>query len=345
MSYRPRVLVLDEPTSSLTAADTQRLFRNMDRLKAEGTSIVYISHHLREVFQVADRVTVLRDGRHVETLPAAGLTEDAIVKRMVGRTLGNIYGERASEIGPEYFRVEGAAAGRFRDVSLSLRRGEILGLAGLVGSGRTELARAVFGVSPLTAGRITLEGRPLRLRGPGRAIASGLGYLTEDRKGQGLFLRMSVRANCIAPGLARFADRLGLMDERRVDQFAEASRSRFDIVTPSIGQTVGNLSGGNQQKLLLAMWMGITPKVLIADEPTRGVDVGAKSEIYALLRQLAATGVGIVLISSDLLEILGLSDRILVMRQGCIAGEFLRENATEENIVACAAGVGRECLP
>jgi len=377
MSYRPRVLVLDEPTSSLTAADTQRLFRNMDRLKAEGTSIVYISHHLREVFQVADRVTVLRDGRHVETLPArqpsghpgtatsravaggtpavpggdaaaspaAGLTEDAIVKRMVGRTLGNIYGERASEIGPEYFRVEGAAAGRFSDVSLSLRRGEILGLAGLVGSGRTELARAVFGVSPLTAGRITLEGRPLRLRGAGRAIASGLGYLTEDRKGQGLFLRMSVRANCIAPGLARFADRLGLMDERRVDQFAEASRSRFDIVTPSIGQTVGNLSGGNQQKLLLAMWMGITPKVLIADEPTRGVDVGAKSEIYALLRQLAATGVGIVLISSDLLEILGLSDRILVMRQGRIAGEFPREDATEENIVACAAGVGRECPP
>jgi len=345
MSYRPRVLVLDEPTSSLTATDTQRLFRNMERLKAEGTSIVYISHHLREVFQVADRVTVLRDGRHVETSPAAGLTEDAIVKRMVGRTLGNIYGERASEIGPEYFRVEGAAAGRFRDVSLSLRRGEILGLAGLVGSGRTELARAVFGVSPLTAGRITLEGRPLRLRGPGRAIASGLGYLTEDRKGQGLFLRMSVRANCIAPGLARFADRLGLMDERRIGEFAEASRSRFDIVTPSIGQTVGNLSGGNQQKLLLAMWMGITPKVLIADEPTRGVDVGAKSEIYALLRQLAATGVGIVLISSDLLEILGLSDRILVMRQGCIAGEFLRENATEENIVACAAGVGRECLP
>jgi ABC-type sugar transport system ATPase subunit len=355
MSYRPRVLVLDEPTSSLTATDTQRLFRNMDRLKAEGTSIVYISHHLREVFQVADRVTVLRDGHHVETLPArpgdaaaspaAGLTEDAIVRRMVGRTLGNIYGERASEIGPEYFRVEGAAAGRFSDVSLSLRRGEILGLAGLVGSGRTELARAVFGVEPLTAGRITLEGRPLRLRGAGRAIASGLGYLTEDRKGQGLFLRMSVRANCIAPGLGRFAGGWGLMDERRVDQFAEASRTRFDIVTPSIGQTVRNLSGGNQQKVLLAMWMGITPKVLIADEPTRGVDVGAKSEIYALLRQLAATGVGIILISSDLLEILGLSDRILVMRQGRIAGEFLREDATEENIVACAAGVGREGPP
>jgi ABC-type sugar transport system ATPase subunit len=345
MSYRPRVLVLDEPTSSLTATDTQRLFRNMERLKAEGTSIVYISHHLREVFQVADRVTVLRDGCRVETLPAAGLTEDAIVKRMVGRTLGNIYGERASEIGPEYFRVEGAAAGRFSDVSLSLRRGEILGVAGLVGSGRTELARALFGAEPLAAGNVTLDGRPLRLRSPGQAIAAGLGYLTEDRKDQGLFLRMSVRDNCIAPGLARFAGRLGLMDERRIGEFAEAARSRFDIVTPSIGQTVRNLSGGNQQKLLLAMWMGVAPQVLIADEPTRGVDVGAKSEIYRLLRQLAATGVGIILISSDLLEVLGLADRILVMRQGCIAGEFLRENATEENVVACAAGVGRPCLP
>ena len=342
MSYRPRVLVLDEPTSSLTATDTQRLFRNMERLKAEGTSIVYISHHLREVFQVADRVTVLRDGRHVETLPAAGLTEDAIVKRMVGRTLGNIYGERASEIGPEYFRVEGAAAGRFSDVSLTLRRGEILGVAGLVGSGRTELARALFGAEPLAAGNVALDGRPLRLRSPGRAIAAGLGYLTEDRKDQGLFLRMTVRDNCIAPGLARFADRLGLMDERRVDQFAEASRSRFDIVTPSIGQTVRNLSGGNQQKLLLAMWMGVAPKVLIADEPTRGVDVGAKSEIYRLLRQLAATGVGIILISSDLLEVLGLADRILVMRRGRIAGSFGRREATEENVIACATGAGQE---
>jgi len=352
MSYRPRVLVLDEPTSSLTATDTQRLFRNMERLKAEGTSIVYISHHLREVFQVADRVTVLRDGRHVETLPArpgdaaaspaAGLTEDAIVKRMVGRTLGNIYGERTSEIGPEYFRVEGAEAGRFSDVSLALRRGEILGVAGLVGSGRTELARALFGAEPLAAGNVTLDGRPLRLRSPGQAIAAGLGYLTEDRKDQGLFLRMTVRDNCIAPGLSRFADRLGLMDERRIGEFAETARSRFDIVTPSIGQTVRNLSGGNQQKLLLAMWMGIAPRVLIADEPTRGVDVGAKSEIYRLLRQLAATGVGIILISSDLLEVLGLADRILVMRRGRIAGSFGRGEATEENVIACATGAGQE---
>jgi ABC-type sugar transport system ATPase subunit len=343
MSYRPHVLVLDEPTSSLTALDTQLLFRNMDRLKAEGTSIIYISHHLGEVFQVADRVTVLRDGRYVETLPAAGLTEDAIVKRMVGRTLGNIYGERASDIGPEYFRIEGAAGGRFRDVSFSLRRGEILGVAGLVGAGRTELARAIFGAEPLAAASVTLDGRALRIRSPGQAIAAGIGYLTEDRKDQGLYLRMTVRDNCIAPALGRFAGRLGMMDERRISEFAEAGRTRFNIITPSIGQAVRNLSGGNQQKVLVAMWMGIAPKVLIADEPTRGVDVGAKSEIYRLLRQLAATGVGIVLISSDLLEILGLADRILVMRQGRIAGEFARSEATEENVIACAAGIGQEC--
>jgi ABC-type sugar transport system ATPase subunit len=343
MSYRPRVLVLDEPTSSLTATDTQLLFRNMDRLRDEGTSIIYISHHLGEIFQVADRVTVLRDGRHVETLPAAGLTEDAIVRRMVGRTLGNIYGERASEIGPEYFRVDGAAGGRFRDVSLTLRRGEILGVAGLVGAGRTELARALFGAERLTAGNVMLGGRPLHIRSPGQAVAAGIGYLTEDRKDQGLFLRMTVRDNCIAPTLSRFAGRLGMMDERRISKFAEDGRMRFGIVTPSTEQAVRNLSGGNQQKVLLAMWMGIAPKVLIADEPTRGVDVGAKSEIYRLLRQLAATGVGIILISSDLLEILGLADRILVMRQGRIAGEFARREATEENIIACASGVGQEC--
>jgi ABC-type sugar transport system ATPase subunit len=343
MSYRPRVLVLDEPTSSLTALDTQLLFRNMDQLKAEGTSIIYISHHLGEIFQVADRVTVLRDGRHVETLPAAGLTEDAIVRRMVGRTLGNIYGERASDIGPEYFRVGAASGGRFHDVRFGLRRGEILGLAGLVGAGRTELARALFGAERLAAGSLTLDGRPLRIRSPSEAIAAGIGYLTEDRKDQGLFVRMTVRDNCIAPELARFAGRLGMMDERRAAAFAEAARTRFGIVTPSIGQAVRNLSGGNQQKVLLAMWMGTAPKVLIADEPTRGVDVGARSEIYRLLRQLAAAGVGIILISSDLLEVLGLADRILVMRQGRIAGEFARSEATEENVIACASGVGQEC--
>ncbi len=342
MSHRPKVLILDEPTSSLAAPDAERLFGELARLKAEGASCVYISHHLPEIFRVADRVTVLRDGRHVATCAAAEATEADLVRLMVGRDLANIYGARRSAIGPEYFRVEGAAGGGFRDVSLALRRGEILGVAGLVGAGRTELGRAIAGAEPMAAGRVLLEGRPVRVRSPGEAVAAGIAYVTEDRKAEGLFLDMAVRANCVAPSLGRFAGPLGWMDDRRIAAHAETVRRRFGIVTPSVRRPVRNLSGGNQQKVLLAMWMGTGPKVLIVDEPTRGVDVGARSEIYALLRDLAGAGVGIVMISSDLMEILGLADRVLVMRQGRVAGEFPRAEATEEGIIACASGVGLE---
>ena len=344
ISQRPKVLILDEPTSSLTALDTQLLFRNMDRLKAEGTSFIYISHHLPEIFQVADRVTVLRDGRYVDTVRASEATEASLVRLMVGRDLANIYGERRSSVGEPYFCVEGAAGSGFSDVTFSLRRGEILGVSGLVGAGRTQLARSIVGLEPMRAGALTLDGRRLTIRSPADAIGQRLAYLTEDRKDQGLFLRMTVRDNAIAPSLRAFAGRLGLMDEGRIDAHAESSRGKFGIVTPGIRQQVRNLSGGNQQKVLLAMWMGIRPRVLIVDEPTRGVDVGARSEIYALLRELAASGVGIVMISSDLLEILGLSDRILVMRGGRIAGEFTSQQATEEKVIAVASGVGQECV-
>jgi ABC-type sugar transport system ATPase subunit len=342
ISQRPKVLILDEPTSSLAAADAERLLSVIAELRAEGTSFIYISHHLPEIFRAADRVTVLKDGRHVATCDVAGATEASLVRRMVGRDLADIYGVRRSPIGEEYFRVEGAAGEKFGGVTLALRRGEILGLAGLVGAGRTELARAILGAEPMRQGRMALEGRALAPRSPADAIAHGLGYLTEDRKGEGLFLGMSLRANCIAPSLDRFTGPLGWIRDRRVDAYAEQSRTKFHIVTPSIEQQVRNLSGGNQQKVLLAMWVGIRPKVLIVDEPTRGVDVGARSEIYALLRDLAASGVGILLVSSDLMEILGLSDRILVMRRGRLAGEFPRAEATEEKVIACAAGVGDE---
>ncbi|MBM4019274.1 MAG: sugar ABC transporter ATP-binding protein [Planctomycetes bacterium] len=336
LSRGPRVLVLDEPTSSLTAPDAQHLFAGIARMKAAGASVIYISHHLPEIFRVADRVTVLRDGRVVGTCAAAEATEQSLVRSMVGRDLANIYGERQSEVGPEVLRVREACGERFSGVSFSLRRGEILGVAGLVGAGRTELARALLGAPPMTAGTVALDGRPVRIRSPADGIAAGLAYLTEDRKQDGLFLDMTVRANCVAPSLADFAGRLGWMDERRIDRFAEDSRRRLRIATPGIAQRVRNLSGGNQQKVLLAMWMGARPKVLIVDEPTRGVDVGARSEIYGLLRQLAAAGAAILMISSDLPEILGLSDRILVMRQGRLAGEFLRGQATAETIIARA---------
>ena len=344
MSTRPKVLILDEPTSSLTSVEVEHLFKNIRRLKEEGISFIYISHHLKEIFEIADRVTVLRDGCYVGTRDVSDVTEEQLVQMMVGRELVDMYGRRDYDIGDVYFSVKGAGRGKdFADVSFSLRRGEILGLAGLVGSGRTELGRAIFGAEPLEQGEIILEGKNLSIASPKDAIEAGIGYLTEDRKAQGLFLDMAIRENCIAPHLADFANQLRMMDENAITDFAHKCRRNFNIVTPSIKQQVRNLSGGNQQKVLLSMWMGIKPEVLIVDEPTRGVDVGAKSEIYRLLRQLAATGVGIIMISSDLPEVLGLSDRILVMREGRIAGEFSAEEATEEKVVACATGVAMAC--
>lgn len=343
LSLKPKVLILDEPTSSLTAVETALLFRNVRKLKEQGMSFIYISHHLPEVFETCDRVTVFRDGTYVMTSPVREMSEAQLVRAMVGRELVNMYGSRESEIGGELFRLEGGSrAGRFQDVNLWVRRGEIVGLAGLVGAGRTELGRAIFGAEPLDNGSLSLNGEQLRVRSPAQAIRKGIGYLTEDRKQQGLFLRMPIRENCIAPSLGAYAGRFGFLSERAIDAVAESSRTRLNIVAPSIRQQVRNLSGGNQQKVLLSMWMAIHPKLLIVDEPTRGVDVGAKSEIYALVRRLAANGIGILMISSDLLEVLGLSDRIVVMREGRVAGEFTATEATEEKIIACATGVGLE---
>jgi ABC-type sugar transport system ATPase subunit len=342
ISNQPQVLILDEPTSSLTSIETQLLFKNINQLKTQGLSFIYISHHLSEIFEIADRVTVFRDGRHIDTCDIQDVNETKIVKMMVGRELINMYGSRSFDLGEEYFRL--VDAGRDNDsqkVSFSLRKGEIVGLAGLVGAGRTELGRGIFGIEPLENGEIYLNGKQLRIHCSKDAISNGIGYLTENRKEQGLFLKMAIRNNCIAPSLKSFANWLGFMKENAITDFAETNRTRFNIITPGIEQQVRNLSGGNQQKVLLSMWMGTDPKVLIVDEPTRGVDVGAKSEIYALLRGLAATGVGIIMISSDLPEILGVSDRILVMRQGRLVGEFSRETATEENIISCATGVGQ----
>ena len=346
LSHRPKVVILDEPTSSLTAVETKLLFENIRRLKSEGVAFIYISHHLKEIFEVADRVTVMRDGRYVDTMDIRDATEDAIVRKMVGRELLNVYGKRKAPVGEEYFRMEGAGReGVFQDISFELRRGEILGLAGLVGSGRTELGRAICGIEPLDSGTMTLDGVRLKIASVRQAISRGMGYLTEDRKDQGLFPRMAIRDNCVAPSLREFAGALGRMNDGRIRRHAEEIRARFNIVAPSTSQRVGRLSGGNQQKVLLSMWMGIRPRLLIVDEPTRGVDVGARSEIYALLRDLAATGVGILMISSDLQEILGLADRILVMRGGRVVAQLPRERATEENIIAAATGVQLEEEP
>ena len=340
VAREPRVLILDEPTSSLTAVEIEMLFENIRRLREQGLSIIYISHHLSEVFQIADRVTVLRDGKLVETCLIQDVTEEDLVRKMVGRELADMYGSRTTPVGEERFRLAGSAGvlTRSEGISFSVRAGEIVGIAGLAGAGRTELARAIFGLDQLS-GKAFLDGRPISIRSPEDAIANRIAYMTEDRKDDGLFLDMTIRENCAAPNLRGFGGRLGLMNEKAVTQLAEDSCNRFNIVTPSAWQTVGLLSGGNQQKVLLSMWIGIRPLLLIADEPTRGVDVGAKSEIYHMLRKLAAEGVAIILISSDLPEILGMSDRILVMRSGRLAAEFAADEATEEKVIGCAAGV------
>jgi ABC-type sugar transport system ATPase subunit len=341
LSARPCVLLLDEPTSALTQRETSILFDLLRRLRQQGVAVVYISHHLQEVLELADRVTVLRDGRHVATRPRGDLSEREMIRLMVGRELQDIYGRPApvQRGGVPRLHVDRLSrAGAFADVSFTLWPGEILGLAGLMGAGRTEVGRALFGAEPDAHGRVLLDGQPFWPQSPAAAMRAGVAYVTEDRKKHGLFLRHSVRDNLVAPGLGRFSTPLGWMRDDRIDAYGESCRQRYRLVTPDLRQLVSRLSGGNQQKVMLAAWIGLEPRVLIADEPTRGVDVGARTEIYGFLRQLAAAGAAVLLISSDLQEILGLSDRILVLRSGRVAAEFSRDRATEEGIIAAALG-------
>jgi ABC-type sugar transport system ATPase subunit len=341
ISLRPRILILDEPTSSLSATEIDRLFGNILRLKSEGVSFIYISHHLSEIFRIADRVTVLRDGQMAGTFGIGEVDEESLVKRMVGRELTNMYGKRISQIGETYFQVE-RSDGETKAASnlcLALRKGEILGIAGLIGSGRSELAMEIVGITPSRQCSVLLNKDQFRFRHPAESIEQGVVYLTENRKELGLYLSMSVQDNCVAPTLGSYTNRLGFISDRQIGSAAQAARRRFNIATPSVRKVVGQLSGGNQQKVLLAMWTGARPKVLIVDEPTRGVDVGAKSEIYRLLRELAASGIGIIMISSELQEILGMSDRILVMRNHRLVAEFNREEANEEKVILAATGL------
>jgi ABC-type sugar transport system ATPase subunit len=344
ISLYPKILILDEPTSSLGAAEIEQLFFNIRRLKAEGVSLIYISHHLPEIFRIADRVTVLRDGKNAGTFPISQVDEESLVKRMVGRELTNMYGEPRNRIGDYYFRFERTEDDQDRAPAtrLDLRRGEILGIAGLIGSGRSELAMEMVGITPNPRSAVFLDGRRLSFRHPAQAIQHGILYVTEDRKELGLYLSMSVQDNCVAPTLRAYANRIGFLSASKMNSTALNARQRFRIATPTVRKLVGELSGGNQQKVLLAMWTNAQPEVLIVDEPTKGVDVGAKSEIYRLLRELAASGIGIIMISSELQEILGLSDRIKVMREGRFVAEFTRDTATEEKLILAATGLAAE---
>ncbi|MBM3499677.1 MAG: sugar ABC transporter ATP-binding protein [Armatimonadetes bacterium] len=338
LSLDCRVLVLDEPTSALTDRETRFLFEIIGRLRERGVAVIYISHKLDEVFRIADRVMVLRDGELVGTRPRAEVTPDDVVRMMVGRELGTGYPARDNERGEPLLRVEGLTREpRFRDVSFALHAGEIVGLAGLVGAGRTEVARAIFGIDRPQRGAIYLDGAPVGIRDPGQAVKLGIGYVPEDRKEQGLFLGLTVRQNVGAASL-RENSVGGFMSPWREQRLAEEYVQRLRIRTPGTQAVASTLSGGNQQKVLLAKWLAIRPRILLVDEPTRGVDVGAKAEVHGILRELARAGVAVLMVSSELPEVLGASDRILVMHEGEITGELSAEEATEERVMFLAAG-------
>ena len=339
LSQNARLIVMDEPTAALSPSEVERLLEVVRELKAQGIGVIYISHRLNEIFEIADRVTVLRDGEHVGTKPIGEFTRDSMIELMVGRSLDQEFPKAAAELGEERLVVRGLSRGRrVREVSFGVRRGEVLGLTGLVGAGRTETARLIFGADRREAGIITLDGKTLRLRSPREAVAAGICLLTEDRKTQGLVLGQSVRENFGLPNLASFAW-LGFIDQKREAEALEVHVGKLQIKLSSVDQSVGTLSGGNQQKVVLAKWLERNAEVIIFDEPTRGIDVGAKYEIYQLINRLAAAGKAILMISSELPEVLGMSDRILVMHEGRVTGEITDvAGATQADIMQLAVG-------
>jgi ribose transport system ATP-binding protein len=339
LSLDARLVIMDEPTSSLTLTETDRLMRVIAGLKADGVSVIFITHRLNEVRQCADRAVVLRDGRIVGSLKKAELAPAAMIRLMIGRDLKSLYQPPAAPPGDSVLDIVEAVTETYPDrvVSLSIRRGEILGLAGLVGSGRTELARAVFGVDPLRSGAIRLDGEPIRVPTPRAAIDHGIYLIPEDRKSSGLLLDVSITENISLPDLASYL-RFWLVDTDREIENARLQRQRLNIRAPDVATSVGSLSGGNQQKVVLAKWLSMRPRVLIFDEPTRGVDVGAKQEIYDMLRRLTDAGVAVLMISSDMEEVIGVSDRIAVMHEGAISGFLDRSQFSEHNVLQLAVG-------
>ncbi|MER5390577.1 sugar ABC transporter ATP-binding protein [Saccharopolyspora sp. NPDC002686] len=336
LAVQAKVLILDEPTASLTEGEAEELFGLVRELTAKGIAVLYISHRLDEIFEIGDRVTVMRDGAVVATRPVAELDEAQLVQLMVGRDVSNLYPRTYNEPGEVRLRVSGLTRDdAVRDVSFEVRAGEIVGLAGLVGAGRTELARAVFGAELPDAGTIELDGEPLRIRGPADAIAAGIGYLTESRKADGLALQLGVDKNIT---MAKLPMRAGLIDLAAEHRIAERERDSLRIRVPWVGRPVRQLSGGNQQKVVLARWLETGAEVLFFDEPGRGMDVGAKSEMFQQIDSLASRGAAVVLISSYLPELLNMCDRILVMRGGRITGEVGRAEFSEERVVALATG-------
>ena len=337
LSVEARVLILDEPTASLSAHEVARLFTIVRRLRDRGVSILFVSHRLDEVFELCDRVTVSRDGKHVVTTTTASLTTADLVRHMVGRAV-SLFPKVDTPVGEVLIEVEGLSrAGAFRDVSFSVRAGEIVGFAGLVGAGRTEVARVLFGIDQRDAGVVRIAGKPVDFASPSEAMHAGIAYLPEDRHQEGLFLDFPIAQNVTLPILPRLFPRFVVRasTERRV---AHEYTEQFNVRMSGVDQLVGALSGGNQQKVVLAKWLATRPRILILDEPTRGIDIGAKVEVHRIISGLAASGLGIVLISSDLPEVLAMSDRIVVLHEGRVTAEIPRERATEERVMFAATG-------
>jgi len=335
LSQKPLIFILDEPTAFLTESEKSKLFGLMLKLKKEGTSFIYISHNLEEVFQIADRITVLRNGKKIATVYPREIDRAGLIKMMTGREIEQQFVREFLPKGKEIFRVENLSLNeKVKNVSFSLREGEILGIAGLIGAGRTEMANAIFGLVPETKGKIFIEGRETRINSPRMAIEKGIGFLTEERD-KGLIMIASVRENIVLNIIPRLAYR-GVVRRKEEIDTAREFVNKLRIVTPTIEQKVKFLSGGNQQKTMLAKWLASNAKIMIFDEPTKGVDVGARREIYELMNQLIKRGIGIILISSDLDEVIGMSDRILVMRSGSIVAEFEKRDITKKDILEAA---------
>ena len=332
-----RILVMDEPTSALSEREVAQLFATIARLTASGVAVVYISHRMEEVFRIGQRVTVLRDGSHIATRNIGDVSAPELVRLMADREVSDHYPRRVHQRGEELLRVEGFGSGR-HEVSLVLHRGEVLGLAGLVGAGRTRLARAIIGADRVEHGRMAIRGRPVRVDSPAAAARAGIGFLPEDRKQHGLVLGLSLERNVAMSHLGALS-RYGLMDRRAERREAENAIATLGIRTPGAAQRVLHLSGGNQQKVVLAKWLAARAEILIFDEPTRGIDVAARHDIYVLINAVVAQGAGVIMISSDLPEVIGMSDRVLVMRGGAIRAEFSSQDVTDAAVLQAALGM------
>jgi rhamnose transport system ATP-binding protein len=339
ISLDAKVLIMDEPTASLSAHEVHQLFKLVDRLRKKGVAILFIGHRLEEVFEIADRITVLRDGKFIASHPAGEVTTEQVIQEMVGREVEDFFAKTTAQIGDTVLEVKNLGKeGVFSGINFEVHHGEVLGFAGLVGSRRTDVGLALFGIEPADEGQIVLDGQEIAIKSPKQALERGIAYMSEDRRQLGLVLPMSIPTNITLPTLKAYLNGLGLVQKQREKSIAEKFRERLSIRTPSLETPVAQLSGGNQQKVMLAKWLNASPKLLILDEPTRGIDVGAKADVHQLVDELAEQGLAIIVISSDLPEVLSMSDRILVMREGRQMGIFSRDEATQEVIMTAAMG-------